>query len=125
MPYIVVVKPSAMDYILERANRFITKRFGTAPSFQFVIDDARTFLSDIDNTLDKIKFLNTVLLRNNSDYEKHILVCTNPGKCPIDFSYKSIQYYLTQELNRLGVQLDEDTFTAEEKKHGTQSSTKY
>jgi hypothetical protein len=83
--------------------------------YQEFIDAAKNELGDIDSPGDKIKFINTLLDSNNSEYSKHLPECTNPTGCPQNYAYEKVAYYLTRELNRLGVKLDDDTFTQDEK----------
>lgn len=105
-----------MDIILKQANRFVDNYFdGGLSPYQEILDSAKGKVYEIDNPLDKIKFLNVVLERNNSEYEKHKPVCGDPGNCAKNFAYENIAYVLTQELNRLGVHFNDDTFSDTEK----------
>lgn len=88
---------------------------GGVSRYEEVLDAAKSDVYGIDNPADKIKYLNFILDRNNKDYAKHKLVCQNPENCSHNYAYGSIEYYLTQELNRLGVHFNDDTFTEEEK----------
>lgn len=105
-----------MDFIKRKAKDFTDEHFleGIA-SADKLVQEARNEILNIDNKSDKIKFLNLVLEKNNLDYLAHLKVCTNKEECPANFSYEKITYYLSQELARLGIQIDEDTFTKEEK----------
>jgi len=102
-----------MDIILENAKQ-LTKRYDVR-EYKELIDAVKDKLYDIDNQFDKIKFVKYVLEDNIAKYEKHKPVCKKPDTCQINFGHETISYYLTQELGRLGVQLNEDTFTEEEK----------
>ncbi len=105
-----------MDIILERANRHAKNHFrhDTVPHHKGTLESVNEELDSIDSILDKIKFINVIIEANNKTLIVHKLKCANP-KCTQDFEHGNIQYFLTQELNRLGVHLNEDTFTDEEK----------
>ncbi|MES2773892.1 MAG: hypothetical protein V4722_06890 [Bacteroidota bacterium] len=101
-----------MDIILKQANLFAENYFnGGGSRYQEILDAATDKVSAIDNPLDKIKFLNVVLEKSNSEYEKHKPVCRDPENCSKNFAYENIAYFLTQELNRLGVHFNDDTFS--------------
>lgn len=105
-----------MDIITKLANKFVQRRLhGRITKYAEIIEAARVQLYDIDEELDKIKFLRIILEGNNEIYDEHKPNCTSPDTCPINFAHESIAYFLAQELARLGVKLNEDTFTLEEK----------
>lgn len=106
-----------MDIILEKAKRFADNYFRDASKYEELLSSAKDKVFDIDNSLDKIKFINFILDRNNSDYEKHKPQCTDPDNCRYNYGYENIAYYLTQELNRLGIHFNDDTFTDEEREN--------
>jgi hypothetical protein len=105
-----------MDIIAEMAKRFVndyfTKHF---VKHQELIQRVKEKLSEIDSSYDKIRFINTVLERCNSDYTRHRPDCINPTNCQQNYAYSSVQYFLTQELSRLGVKLKDDALTEEDK----------
>lgn len=104
-----------MDVIAKFANRFVQRHInGRIRNYDEVIEAAKEQLYTIDNRLDKIKFLNIILEGNNIVYDQHKPNCTAPDTCHINLAHESITYFLAQELARLGVQLNEDTFTIEE-----------
>jgi len=105
-----------MDIITKFADRFVQRHLkGRIDKYAEIIEAAREQLYDIDDQLDKIKFLNIILEGNNKTYDRHKPDCTAPDTCPINLAHESISYFLAQELARLGVQLNEDTFTIDEK----------
>jgi hypothetical protein len=109
-----------MDVIKETANRFADSRLrGGFTKYEEFIESAKYKLYDIDNSNDKIKFINILLEKNSSEYEQHKLACTTPGsmECRQNYAHETVTYYLTQELERLGIVLNDDTFTEEEKTH--------
>lgn len=79
-----------------------------------VLEIVKSRINDIDNKNDKIKFLSICLKNTTSFYEQHLLQCTNPEVCERNYHYDAIIYYLQQELQRLGIILNEDIFTDKE-----------
>lgn len=111
-----------MDIIIKQAKRFTDNYFmGGVSNYKEILEGAKQTINAIDNPLDKIKFLNIILERNNTDYEIHKPVCGDPENCNKNFAYESIGYDLKQELYRLGIRINDDAFSKEEKK---QSDTK-
>lgn len=86
---------------------------GPKPHLQ-VLGIIRDRINDIDNKKDKIKFLSIALDVANSSYNEHLKICKTPEDCRKNYEYVSIVYYLQQELQRLGIFLNDDTFTNEE-----------
>jgi hypothetical protein len=105
-----------MDIIIKQATRFTDNYFRGGARYQEILEKAKEIVNDIDNPLDKIRFLNIILERNNIDYEKHKPKCGDPLRCNESFAYEKVSYDLKQELSRLGVQINSDAFTSEEKK---------
>ena len=87
-------------------------------NYKDVINTIRYSANDIDAKLDKIKFLSIHLDLVNEKYDKHLLSCTNPENCKDNRDFESIAYFLRQELGRLDVPINEDTFTIEDKAIG-------
>ena len=104
-----------MNIIIEKAKRFADNYFQNPTRYEELLTAAKSKLNDIDNSLDKIKFINFLLNRNNSDYENHKLKCTEQDNCRYNYAYENIAYYLCQELNRLGIHFNDDTFSEEDK----------
>lgn len=105
-----------MNYIKKRADKFVERYIvGQVSDHQNVIDVARSEIYNIDDNLDKVTFLRVVLEVNAKEYRDHLLVCTNKTDCQTNFYHESISYFLTQELNRLGIRTNNDQFTIEEK----------
>jgi hypothetical protein len=81
-----------------------------------ILEIAKKQVSDIDNEYDKIKFINKILEGNNIAYEYHLNEeCTNREECSENMAREAINYFLTQELKRLGVKMGDDAFTKDEK----------
>lgn len=78
---------------------------------QVVHDD----LYDVDNESDKLTYLTIFLETNDHAYNEHLKVCTNMESCNTNESHEMINYFLQQELKRIGVVINEDSFSREEK----------
>jgi hypothetical protein len=105
-----------MNYIKKRADKFVERYIvGQVSDHQNVIDAAKSEIYNIDDDLDKVTFLRVVLEVNAKEYRDHLLVCSNKIGCPTNFDHESIAYFLTQELNGLGIRTNNDQFTIEEK----------
>ncbi len=105
-----------MDVITNFADKFVQRHLnGRINKYTEIIEAARKQVYDIDNQLDKIKFLNIILEGNNKAYDRHKPECNAPNTCQTNLAHESITYFLAQELSRLGVQLNKDTFTVDEK----------
>ena len=105
-----------MEFITKIANNFVTENLAHSVSnYPEIIDEAKRQLYKIDAQLDKIKFLDIILEANNKAFDRHKLKYTSPDKCLTNLGHESINFYLLQELDRLGIQINEDTFSNEEK----------
>lgn len=105
-----------MDIILRRAQHFADNYFmdGVA-QYEELLNPAKREANSFNNPMDKIKYLSFLLVRNNKYYAEHKLECKDPEHCRYNFGYENISYYLTQELNSLGIHFNDDTFTEKEK----------
>ncbi|KRT15969.1 hypothetical protein ASU31_10700 [Pedobacter ginsenosidimutans] len=104
-----------MDFIKKRAENFAKQYIDNqVDEHETVVDEAQMELSKIRNPLDKITFLRVILELNERQYQNHLLVCRNKNNCPENDSHEAIHYYLTGELEDLGIHLNEDQFTKEE-----------
>lgn len=106
-----------MDLIKRMAEDFVANRISDgSPEHEEVIASVKNTLYDIRDINDKIKYLNIVLDENYKIYDIHKTNCSNPEKCLTNFSHESIAYFLGNELKNLGVDINGDTFTLEDKK---------
>ncbi len=80
-----------------------------------VISEVTSQLYDIRSEKDRIELLTMILEANERVYAKHREVCKNPKTCTINQEHEEVEYFLGQELEDLGITIDEDTFTADEK----------
>ncbi len=105
-----------MSIIEKLANESFQSRieFGYK-NYKDVVQNFKYDAVEISSKLDKITFLNILLKKVNDKYEEHLPNCKNPESCSLNFDYESIIYFLQQELSTLGVNINEDTFTKEEK----------
>lgn len=72
-------------------------------------------LYDFEDELDRVKFLNVHLELANKEYQDHLKTCTNLESCPQNEESETIIFYFQQELKNLGIKINDDTFTYEEK----------
>jgi hypothetical protein len=80
------------------------------------IDEARYKLQEFKTYRDKIDFLNGILESVNQEYNRHKHQCHEPEEeCLYYIGKEHINFYLHQELHELGVIINQDLFTPEEK----------
>lgn len=107
-----------MDVISNRAEEFnkqhLKKHF-SMQAYKSLMDSLKDELFKIDDILDRIKFINIVLERNNVVYENHKLVCPNPKRCDQNQGHENVNYDLVQMLKSLNVNLTDDAFSDKEK----------
>lgn len=89
--------------------------YSTSANVRDKINNVKYFLNDFNSALDKIKFINIHIEIANEKYQDHLKVCTNPDDCPTNEEYEILIYYFQQVLEELGIPINEDTFTYEEK----------
>jgi len=104
-----------MEIIRKIADNFAIYNIRDNMDFNEVIQNVRSKLNDIDDHLHKIRFIKIILENNNAKYDLHKPHCTAPDRCEKNLAYESVAYYLMQELNRLGIKIDGDTFNQDEK----------
>lgn len=79
------------------------------------VNEVKYHLYDFNNELDKIKFLNIHIDLVNEEYQKHLKTCKNPENCGENDRAETLIFYLQQELVNLGIKINDDTFTYDEK----------
>jgi hypothetical protein len=79
------------------------------------VNDIKLLTYDFDSKLDKIKFLSFHIDWVSEKYQEHLKVCHDPDSCSDNENNETFLFYIQQELKSLGVKVDEDTFTFEEK----------
>jgi len=79
------------------------------------INNVKLELYDFENQLDKIKFLNIHIDLINEEYQKHLKICKNLENCGENERAETLIFYLKQELINLGIQINDDAFTYDEK----------
>lgn len=105
-----------MNYINKRAEKFVQRFiYDQVHNHTEVIDEAKSEIYNIDSDTDKVTFLRVILEHNAQEYQKHLLVCKMGDNCQHNYDYESIAYFLTQELNLLGIRTNNDQFTIEER----------
>lgn len=107
---------NTMNYIKKRADKFVKNYIaGQLSDHEKIIYEVQSESYKIDDDLDKITFIRVILEENAREYAKHLLKCTNKDNCSVNYGHETIQYFLTQELNKLGIKTNNDQFTIEEK----------
>ena len=105
-----------MNHINKRADRFVQNYIsGQISDQEEVISEAKTELYNIDSDLDKTTFLRIILEENAREHKEHLLHCNSGVNCQTDYDREGVSYFLTQELNRLGIKTNNDQFSIQEK----------
>jgi hypothetical protein len=106
-----------MSYIKKRATKFAEGIIDDrSVNHNEVVLRTQEELFKIVDEADKVNFVSTVLERNQEQFQVHLVNCSNLDNCPVNYEYESVNYYLTQELKKLGVRTYEDQFTTDEKR---------
>jgi|WetSurMetagenome_2_1015567.scaffolds.fasta_scaffold00571_17 hypothetical protein len=100
-----------MDIIIRMAQNFSKIHLRNIRKPEEIIDQARLQLEDIDNILDKIKFINILYAANRANFEAHLQTCTEKENCLLNYNHEIIDYFLNQELNRFGFKKPSDSFS--------------
>ena len=69
----------------------------------------------MDSDEDKVAYITIILEANDAMYNEHLKVCKNPKRCSENEAHEEVNYFLHQELIRIGVHANPDAFTREEK----------
>jgi len=105
-----------MGYIESKANEIVDYYLSDGISNVdkiLSIVDADT--SQIYDDADTLNYLTIVTEANNKEYEKHLKECTNKDGCGTNQEHKKLAYFLKQELSSLGISVNSDAFSYEEK----------
>jgi hypothetical protein len=106
-----------MDIITKRAHNLATNNLrGIARHWKQALQTLQQEYEGVDDPLDKIKMITIFIEANQEAYDRHKPKCTDPVNCPDNYAHESMDYYLKQDLKRLGINGSQDAFTAEEKK---------
>jgi len=107
-----------MDIIKKLADEFATRIYqpDSYQSASKIVEQVRFSIDGISNEADKIKYLSIILERNNLASVKHKQICTTGEDCDVEKRFASISYYLNQDLEKLGIIRNENTFTMHEKR---------
>jgi hypothetical protein len=80
-----------------------------------LIDKVRSELYKIKSEKDKLGLLTIILEANELEYQDHLKGCANPKTCGTNKQHQRVAYFLQQELEELGININADHFTWEEK----------
>lgn len=105
-----------MNFAEQRADdikrRYIANGLGEIERLKSKIkENLYEFIDDSD----RILYLNIIAESNQQGYEKHLKVCTDINVCHINKDHEHLAYFINKQLYELGIQINEDMFTAEEK----------
>ncbi|MBP6090697.1 MAG: hypothetical protein KA521_05540 [Crocinitomicaceae bacterium] len=96
----------------EIANRYIKNGMSDENK---VLSKVRDELFEIKAEKDKLGLLSIVLEANEVEYQNHLRDCKNPNSCSTNKQHQRVSYFLQQELEEIGMNINSDHFTWEEK----------
>lgn len=109
-----------MSYLENKAKELVRLRLSRPNGgLEKILTIVESDLADVDDENDKLKYLTIVLEANEIRHNIHTSGCSDPITCGTDKQHEKINYYLQQEIRRLGFNLSEDVFTREEKQQLT------
>lgn len=104
------------DFIEKKAKQLLGYHIEQGvSSYEDVINALKDDLIFFNEDDEKIKYLQIICQRVNKDYENHLRECKDPDNCHLNNAYDHIKYFIGHQLKYLGIKLNEDTFSAEEK----------
>ena len=111
-----------MNFIQKKASNLVElrlsgNRLGDHKKLLKIVEDD---LYSVDSDTDKLSYLTIVLEGNDAAYQEHLKVCTNPKACQTNEHHEEIDYVLKQEIRRLGVVINDDSFSRDEKERMTE-----
>jgi hypothetical protein len=80
-----------------------------------LIAKVRDELFQIKSEQDKLGLLSIILEANEFEHQDHLLGCENLKTCATTKKHQRVAYFLQQELEELGININTDHFTWEEK----------
>lgn len=106
-----------MNFIEKKARAMVDLRIsrGRIGDAKKLLQVVRDDLYDVDDESDKLTYLTIVLEANEQAYHEHLKVCKNIESCGTNQDHEMVTYFLQQELKRIGVEINDNTFTREEK----------
>jgi hypothetical protein len=106
-----------MDIVKNRANEYANRIYIWSGYIDpdEVIQNVNAEVYKIRPQADKIKYLTTFLERNSKSLQEHEIKCIKKGDCELETNLHTIAYFLNQELETLGVIIDSNAFSSEEK----------
>lgn len=105
-----------MNFIEKKAQTMVKLYFNQKlGNHKKVLEIVDKDLSNVDNSSDRLLYLTIVMEANDLAYHEHLKECINPTECTTNLKHEQINYYLQQELKRIGIEISNDSFTREEK----------
>jgi hypothetical protein len=106
------MSPYIQSLAEEIASRYIERGIGDENK---LIAKVRDELFEIKSEHDKLGLLTIILEANELEYQDHLKGCTNLKTCGTNKQHQRVAYFLQQELEELGININADHFTWEEK----------
>lgn len=106
------MKPYIDIHAEEIVSRYLLHGISDADK---LIDKVTSELYRINSIEDKFRFLQIILVGNESALQEHLIDCTNHNDCDTNKKHYKVNYFLQQELHDLGFDIPKDSFTSDEK----------
>jgi hypothetical protein len=106
------MSPYIQSLAEEIASRYIERGIGDENK---LIAKVRNELFEIKSEQDKLGLLTIILEANELEYQDHLKGCTNLKTCGTNKQHQRVAYFLQQELEELGININADHFTWDEK----------
>lgn len=106
------MNPYIQSLAEEIASLYIERGIGDENK---LIAKVRDELFEIKSEQDKLGLLTIILEANELEYQDHLKGCTNLKNCGRNKQHQRVAYFLQQELEELGININADHFTWEEK----------
>lgn len=105
-----------MNIIEKKARKLVDLRLsdGRISDEKLFLKAVQDDLFNVDSESDKASYLTIILEANDRALYEHSKRC-NIKSCRTEEKHETINYFLQQELKRLGIQITEDAFNRDEK----------
>lgn len=115
---------SFSSYIERKANDYITNNLGRVPFHaKKEIPDIESALYNFNKSSDRIQFISALIKHIAIKTKEHIDVCKIPN-CQVENYSQDILFFLYRKLEEDDIQVEGNTFTADEIYHNSQTIIK-
>lgn len=105
-----------MDLVKIDADSFIKKYLDRGINdVKRTINKVDEAIDELENDAEKLRFYSLVIEGDQLEYDRHLVKCTNPTSCQINHEHERFARAMRKEIAQLGVELNADQFTTEEK----------